>query len=47
MFKKFVALFHIVIISGFVLTGCGFKGDPIYKDGNKTVEYNATKSGSL
>ncbi len=42
MSKKFRSLFHVAIIAAFVLTGCGYKGDPVYKEGNTTIEYNAT-----
>jgi len=38
-------VFHIVIIAAIFLTGCGYKGDPVYKDGNKTMDYNATQAG--
>ena len=43
MFNNFIGFFHIAILSAIVLSGCGYKGDPVYitKDG-KTIEYNAT-----
>ena len=46
MSKKFCAVFHAAIIAAFVLTGCGYKGDPVYKEGNKTLEYNTTKASA-
>ncbi|MGE4399484.1 MAG: lipoprotein [Campylobacterales bacterium] len=35
-------MFHTAIIAAIFLTGCGYKGDPVYKEGNTTIEYNAT-----
>ena len=46
MFKKLITMFHIAIIAAFFLTGCGFKGDPVYKEGNKTIDYNSTESSN-
>lgn len=45
MSKNLRCLFHTAIIAAFLLTGCGYKGDPVYKDGNKTIDYNATQAG--
>jgi len=38
MTKYFIQFFHTLIISGFILSfsGCGYKGDPVYIDKNKT-----------
>ena len=43
MFNYFIRLFHLFILSAIVLSGCGFKGDPVYrtKEGKK-IEFNAT-----
>ena len=44
MSKKFVSVFHSIIIAAFLLTGCGFKADPVYKKDGVKVDYNATES---
>ncbi len=38
MFQNFTNFLHVVIISTtlLVLNGCGYKGDPIYVDKEKT-----------
>ncbi|MEY4504364.1 MAG: hypothetical protein RL154_658 [Pseudomonadota bacterium] len=42
--EMFKCAFHIgVIISAATLTGCGYKGPPVYKEANKTIDYNSTK----
>jgi hypothetical protein len=36
-------LFHVFILSAIVLSGCGYKGNPVYKtDDGKKIEYNST-----
>lgn len=45
MFKKFRSVFHTAIIAAVLLTGCGYKGSPVYKEGDKTKDFNATQDG--
>jgi predicted small lipoprotein YifL len=40
MSKNIIKFFHAVIITAFLLgvTGCGYKGDPVYVDDSKQQE---------
>ena len=42
MTKYFVNFFHGLIIAGFILSlsGCGYKGDPIYIKKDSSTEQN-------
>ncbi len=32
--KYLFSIFHIAIIAGILLSGCGYKGDPYYSEGD-------------
>ncbi|HRF56654.1 MAG TPA: lipoprotein [Campylobacterales bacterium] len=44
MFKKFSSVFYVAIVAALFLAGCGYKGAPVYKENNKTIDYNVTQS---
>jgi len=44
MFKKLSSVFYVAIVAALFLAGCGYKGTPVYKENNKTIDYNVTQS---